>query len=274
MRNIRASISDKLDTSLIFGIFTTLAVAWIYILQLILELGLKDPLHMMLFPLSFLHYALFILTISSLLLLYGLGLSYLKVDFHRLVKLNRILNANQSFLLKFWAPLLLVSITNIVTIHMFTIKDSSNKITLTCLFVNVIIISGSYFFLFGNDGKKVFKMNFTLFFLIVVGYVFYLFTMVYAVSDVEIKADKELYTSQDEPIISIQRKGYIFLPYVKSVVFTGDTIYKINAHSTFKLNLKKYPNAFNWEASFIEVTYMPQIFEYEAKAYSYPRIAQ
>lgn len=266
------STNKKRDIPLIFGMLTTLIVVWIYILNLIVGLGTLDPIHILLIPLSVLHYAIFILVLNSILLLYIYGVEEVAKEFQN-VKIIRYRTGAERLLYTLWAPILIWTSFGII-IALASDPDTNEGVQIYVpLIIGLVLVALISFILFGKAILIFLKGITWRLFLNLFGYFPFLIILAFATADIGVVTDKTLYLKSDTALVALETKGYIFLPSIKSTTFNIDTLTKDNSIRTFRLGLNRPNSSYNFFNPYIEVSFEDQILGIKRKSYHYVKVA-
>lgn len=243
-----------------FILTTFFGAIWLDLLNLIQTLTFLNSANPILFPLGLIHCITFIYFILSLILFYETGLLLIKEsdpsnNSSRSNKFNKLAKD----LLITWPA---VFIACIAVYLIGKISPISSIINWTAI-IFVIIFPLTAFFIRKRVDKLyelgLISMGILLFYLFL-----YLPFVSFIASDIEIETDREFYSYNDNIVLSVRGKGYIFSPEITGVFYGNFPVDRNLIDNSFseQITLKFCPGAEEYISkkqylNFIKVEYFP-----------------
>lgn len=262
-------MKNKVDITFILGVFTSAVIIWIYLYNTIIDLTTSDPTAISLLYLGISHYFSFLSVLFSFILLlrHCLEVSLEQYEINKLKKFQRLADFSQRALFSVWGPMFVFCITALLSQNIFSgsksdfLREKGGFIVgaTLCVLFFLFVLKINIFKLLLKTGC----MHFTL---APILFLFYMALLSMFSADIQFKVEKDFYQKNEIARFEVKRKGYIFLPYIKHVLYNFYDTLQENSQNVYFVDLSK--DAISDE-SLIEVTYLPQIFEFPLRKYLY-----
>lgn len=258
----------KLDISLIIGVFSSSIVLWFFLYSTIIDLTTEEPAALSLIYLGFAHYLSFLCVLYSFILMLdnGLEIGLEELEYNKLKKFKSIANHSRRVLFSLWGLMFIFSITSLLSKNIF-VNSKYRFLEENVGFILGIVLCILFFATVGiNVFRLIIKMNIWLLVATPILVIIYTTFLSLSSADIKYKVEKDFYENTDTVHFEIKRKGYIFLPQIKYVLYNfGDTL-KEYTDGTYYIELGKYIDT---RQSLVEITYSPQAFGNDFRKYIY-----
>ncbi|MBW0179190.1 hypothetical protein [Sediminibacterium sp.] len=260
--------NNRLDTSLIFGVFTSSIILWFFLYSTIVDLTTEDPASLALLYLGLAHYLSFACIILSFIVMLNNGLQIGLEDheYNRLKKFQKIAYKSKGILFSVWGIMFILSVTSLVSHSFFASFKTKFLMESGGLILGIIICISFFILLRINILRLIMKINpwvlITTPFLLTI----YFITLSVFAADIKYKVEKEFYTINEIAHFEVKRKGYILLPQIKYVLYNFHDTLKEYSDGTYFIELNKDTSL---KQSLVEITYSPQMLENDFRKYIY-----
>jgi len=196
----------------------------------------------------------------------GLEIGLEEIEYKKLKRFQNIANHCRGVLFSLWGLMFIFSITSLLSKNIF-LNSKFRFLEENGGFILGIVLCILFFAMVGiNVFRLITKMNIWLLLATPILVIFYTALLSVSSADINYNVEKDFYQNTDTVHFEIKRKGYIFLPEIKYVLYNfGDTL-KEYSEGTYYIDLGKYIDT---RESLIEITYSPQIFGNKFRKYIY-----
>lgn len=248
----------KLDISFVLGIFTSSVLVWLYLYQLIIDITTDSPADLSILYLGAAHYISFLCLLFSFILLFRYGMEHAlpAAELAKLQRFNKLADGFQQLAFMFWAPMLGLSITSVFFAEAFSDTEGGQLNDVIGYFLGLVFCIVFFVFILKlNLFAFISKVRWYGFILLFSGLFAYVFLLSGAASGVKVTVEKPFYRKDEVVRFQVLRKGYIFLPHVKHILFNFYDTVKPSVDYTYYINLKKYPDL---SSSVVQIEYESQ----------------
>lgn len=256
-------MKNKIDLGILLTIATTSAGLWFYLLNYITDVSESEPANRQLVVMGFVHWALFLMAVLSIIAIYVRGLLELDLNQPFKGKISKLDTQIEKLIMGYWFPSIYFTGIFLVA-NIF--NDNAKTLSLSfyvVLSLGFIIFITGLFFLGGKGLKLGFLVRSTIYLLITLGVFGFLYIVLMGetFSNAKVVTDKQFYSRKDIVKGTVIRTGYIFLPNVELVQFQfWDTVSNTNNYSDISINLALIDSAqFNGMSNYISVTTKSQM---------------
>lgn len=260
--------NKKEEISELIVILTSSVSIWFYLYNLIIDESSKNLYNDSVLGYSVSHFLVFVNSIVSLIILYNKTLSTSNLEKKHLINISKISEKLENYLYSLWLPITFLSLIN-VALYNFNFNIHYKFILIFNLLLSTLITILFFSFLLNFKFKKIYKIirdSLRIAFLgLFLSYFFYLPLMILISSNVEIKLKNDINKTDEDILLIVNRKGYIFLPYLESIKYNNKTkIVEKGSDSAYKIDKRNLKNV---TYSFLEIEIRHQMTNKKIKKY-------